>query len=539
MRRFLTRLLKSKEAAVAPTVALSLVGLIASGGLAFDYARLAAMDTELQQAADQAALAAATQLDRAEGAQTRAAAAIQAVDSDNRLASNLTRFASFSDGEGPVVTIASIVFCETFDDGEPDNADACAEVASDDEDADVNSRFVMVTTSVRTANYTLTPIVGLFRSSEISATAIAGVDAQICNVAPLLVCVANDGFPSDADIGKGMVMKAAGGDAWAPGNYGLLDFGNGNNAVIDALVGNGLNGCQSTDDNETEPGNKNVTDAINTRMDVYDGGPKTKDPADCDPDTGASCPANNTRKDMTLEMTYEVRQSSSLPEPTPPNCGAVASATVSYSTSFARNVDAIGFGRDTCHYTNSCSGGNFGDANWDRAGYIAANHPGIAAATIASELGGGKTATTLTRYDIYRWELLNETTGAMDPRQVGITPPPNKKVTGPNTTWTFKKQCSFSKPKLSVPTGAGQKDRRILPVVAANCDNLKGKGAAFEDYVLLRVFDVFLPEPSLPRSAPMATEDKEIYGEVIGPAETASGGSGFQYYARSKPFLVR
>ena len=50
--------------AVAPIVALSLFGLIAAGGLAFDYARLAAMDTELQTAADQAALAAATQLDR-------------------------------------------------------------------------------------------------------------------------------------------------------------------------------------------------------------------------------------------------------------------------------------------------------------------------------------------------------------------------------------------------------------------------------------------------------------------------------------------
>jgi len=37
--------------------------LIAAGGIAFDYARLAAMDTELQQAADQAALAAVTQLD--------------------------------------------------------------------------------------------------------------------------------------------------------------------------------------------------------------------------------------------------------------------------------------------------------------------------------------------------------------------------------------------------------------------------------------------------------------------------------------------
>ena len=54
------RLLQSTKGSVAPTVALSLVGLVAAGGIAFDYARLASMDTELQNAADQAALAAAT-----------------------------------------------------------------------------------------------------------------------------------------------------------------------------------------------------------------------------------------------------------------------------------------------------------------------------------------------------------------------------------------------------------------------------------------------------------------------------------------------
>ena len=48
------------SAAVAPTVALSLFALIGAGGIAFDYARLASLDTELQNAADQAALAAAT-----------------------------------------------------------------------------------------------------------------------------------------------------------------------------------------------------------------------------------------------------------------------------------------------------------------------------------------------------------------------------------------------------------------------------------------------------------------------------------------------
>src|SRR5882757_10647401 len=114
MWRFIDRFLRSERAAVAPTVALSLFGLVAIGGVAFDYARLAAMDTELQQAADQAALASATQLDRSDGARARATAAIQNAGT-NRLASNLTRFAKADATSGLSVEITGITFCKAID----------------------------------------------------------------------------------------------------------------------------------------------------------------------------------------------------------------------------------------------------------------------------------------------------------------------------------------------------------------------------------------------------------------------------------------
>jgi hypothetical protein len=41
------------------------------------------------------------------------------------------------------------------------------------------------------------------------------------------------------------------------------------------------------------------------------------------------------------------------------------------------------------------------------------------------------------------------------------------------------------------------------------------------------------------RSTPGTTDDKEIYGEVVGPATTLESGSGFQYYSRNRPYLVR
>ena len=107
------RLVRDDRGAVAPTVALSLFALIGAGGIAFDYARLAAMDTELQDAADQAALAAATQLDRATDSRARATAAIQDDSDSHRLALNLTAFAN--DSGGATVEIDNITFCKEFD----------------------------------------------------------------------------------------------------------------------------------------------------------------------------------------------------------------------------------------------------------------------------------------------------------------------------------------------------------------------------------------------------------------------------------------
>jgi Flp pilus assembly protein TadG len=203
-------LLSSRAGAVAPTVALSLVALIAAGGLAFDYARVAAMDTELQQAADQAALAAATQLDRGADSQARAAAAIQDADNTHRLAANLTAFSN--DNNGTTVDIENITFCSAFDDSVADSTTACT-VA----DGDGDSRYVIVQTELRTANYAFTPIVAAITGTS-RASAVAGVESSICNVAPLLVCAPNNDSPTSADIGKGMVMKVAGGNQWVPGN---------------------------------------------------------------------------------------------------------------------------------------------------------------------------------------------------------------------------------------------------------------------------------------------------------------------------------
>lgn len=547
---------RADSGAVAPVVGLALFALIGAGGLAFDYARLAALDTELQNAADQAALAAASQLDRSANAQTNAIAAITNATAANRLAANSTRFGN--DGLGTSVEFTTtdtkgtanpaddtvtthITFCSAFDDSVANRDDACVETTEP-----TLSRFVMVTTTVRTARYAFTPILAAFGGS-LSATSVAGVESSICNVAPLLVCVpANrQDFPTNSDIGKGIVLKPLDGIS---GNYGLLDFGNGTGAVTSALMGFGLNGCQSTDDNETEPGTKTtVTDAVNTRMDVFahnnssvwNNSTKT---SKCDLSTGAGCPSANSTKDMVLKYTVtENNVTSATPSVAAASCPATPDmSALEFEAPVTPPVK--GFDRDNCFYSSTCGAGNadplaanIGDGNWDRTTYFDLYHGGDASGAAAF---AGKAANQLTRYDVYRWENQDRATRLIPRRQVTTT-----SELRPNGRYnhTLVSQCTYPRPITAGTSYPNQKDRRVLPIVAANCTNLKGKGAAYQDYLILRAFDIFLTEPSQNRTrgGVKVTDEKEIFGEVVGPATTVGGGSGFQYYSRSRPYLVR
>src|SRR6476659_6286974 len=153
MRRSVESLCSNDDGAVAPILAVSLFALVAAGGVAFDYSRMASLHTELQDAADQAALAAASQLDGQTGACTRAAAAASS------LLTNNTRFAN--DAVGSAITVAnegtcdqtgSIKFYKTWDTTN-DVAGTAATTAAD-------AKYVVVSVDTRKVSYALTPIVG-------------------------------------------------------------------------------------------------------------------------------------------------------------------------------------------------------------------------------------------------------------------------------------------------------------------------------------------------------------------------------------------
>ena len=538
MGRPVRDLYRDTKGAVAATVALSLIALIGVGGIAFDYARLGGLHTELQGAADQAALAAASQLDRQSDAITRADKSIQSATNTDRLAANYTRFAN--DSKGATVNLTT-VYCSAFDDSKADSATPCT-VTTDA----TKAQFVVVTTAARVANYALTPIVAAFSSGNVTAKAVAGVQSSVCDIAPLVVCAPTPAFPTSADIGKGLVLKPLKGTA---GNYGLLDFGAGAGGAFDALLGFGLNGCQATSSTVTEPGTVTpVTTALNTRLDVYDnknvkvcGNGSTCTPV-CDTATGNGCPAANSRKDMIVRLADQKINTPTNVSPTQAQANTAAASLVCPADSAGLLevpvTPVVGFPRDTCHY-GTCPGtgfaANVGDKVWTRQAYFDANHPGMESAAATS----AKTAfASLSRYDVYKWESTDTATLLANQRTVRIAPPSTPKPNATNPTswdWTVQTQCGYPAAPATRTAYPKQKDRRVLPVVAADCTQISGKTT----FASLRAFDVFLTEPSADRTYPGVTNSKEIYGEIVGPSSTAAGGSGFQYYSRLKPYLVR
>lgn len=512
-------LIRSTSGAVAPTVALSLFALIAAGGIAFDYARMAGLDTELQNAADQAALAAATQLDGKSGACSRAANAASV------LIRNDARFAN--DSGGLAVTIANEADCDrTGFIKFYENRDRSDTV----DPTDATANFVEVTVNTRTAFFALTPIVQAFSSGPLSAAAYAGVGSAICKVPPVMICnpsepVGNSdpNYDFDANALAGAGLKLVTGNATAPGNFGFLEtgFGSGAANLARALGYNTPPGdCMATDGVTTKPGlNAVVMDAVNTRFDLDTNGANT-----CP--TGGTCsPSRNVRKDLVKGNSCGTSGNQGWQESENPYRPTTAAPlTTGYP-------DIMGHPRDLCHaISNSLSdsvtagcttgGGRIGNGSWDRNAYFQVNY-GWSAATWPSQTGLPSNAT---RYQVYNWELANIATSDMQQSTGGS-------------------KDGFSYPVCRAPgitPGGSNVDRRRISAAVINCDahNLNGSETGVP---VLKWVDLFLVEPSYQRrrGSTVVTEATDVYVELIG--ETPSGTTGStagQVVRRDVPYLI-
>jgi Flp pilus assembly protein TadG len=530
MRRLLGDFVRSDTGSVAPTVGLSLFALIAAGGIAFDYARLASMDTELQNAADQAALAAASQLDGNAGACARAAAAAR------DLLANQTLFANET-GSNRAITVADEATCDATGNVQfyqsYDRANDTFGAAST---SDANAHVVLVRVDTRQAFYALTPIVGAFSSPNIAGEAVAELGSAICKVPPVMMCnpsepAGNTDVNYDFNPVKGDGLRLIIGDPDAPGNFGFLRTDNAGAQQVAKEVGydNPPAGCMQTNGVETEPGNMiSVRAAFNTRFDISENGSTT-----C-PAGGVCSSSRNSRKDLVKTDANGCtlgnsgwREGPSPYRPTDPVNPLPGGS----------DPTTMGFPRDMCHAVSllgSCSGGIIGNGNWDIDAFFRVNYGWTRAQWMANttDANGNPLAATAAdipnvgRYDVYLWEMRNPTTTIDTPRTVPGTSPALK---------------SFSSPvcRGSITPSATVPDRRRISVAVVNCraQSLNGHET---DVQVRKWVDVFLVEPAVARGngPTQRSTNGDIYVEVIGV--TSTGGSANNAVTRRDvPYLIR
>lgn len=506
--RFLVDFAKDRAAAIAPLYALALFGLITIAGVGWDYARLMTMDSELQNAADQAALAAATQLTGIDGARGRAeAAANNFFAAEGSAWVNETKLAN--DGEGRAIGGLTFEFFQTWNHA----TDVPGPAATSDGDA----RYVRVTVGGREAFYALTAIGGVLSSGAIGANAVATLEASACNVTPLMVCAPTGGagFPGPGDVGVALDLRETpqGSAEFTPGTFDLLniDYENVAQSVQNRTLGlnSELLGC-SAGTLQTDPGRRIPQNtAVNTRFGIYPNGNNFSCQAN-----GDFCPAEVTRNDM-------VRRVQITGNGNGRTCANTSGGALIPRSDIPAglNVPQQGFPLDTCQTLGLAGCLSFGDGVWPVDTYLDAIHGTSSASTPGLDADGDG---QITRYEIYEWERADPSRTV--PRELGRV-----RTTSPNRTTLY---CSAPRPIQGTPVvpSASQKDRRIVTTAVVDCAGQNGRF----DVNSFRFVDLFLLGP-----VTGAGGAGELRAEVVGPARRADGGSGFQNFGRRKPVLVR
>ncbi|MFM5885214.1 MAG: pilus assembly protein TadG-related protein [Novosphingobium sp.] len=510
-RKRITSFLTDQRGAVAATYALALSGLVIIGGVGFDYGRMMAMDSELQNGADQAALAGATQLDGKSGACGRAEnAAANLVTNTTRLATSSHSITLTLPGNATndttCVSTATIKFWK-----DKDKKDAATSTA--------NARFIELDVDERSARFAFTPLTGLLYGT-LHAGAMAGLGSSVCKVPPVFMCnpaeekTVGADFDTPSLVGAGIKLLA--GSATVPGNFGFLDA-NGGNATSDLAKQIGYDSvpgdCAQIDQVGLNPGQKEVVfNAFNTRFDIDTNGANT-----C-PGSGTCSAARNSRKDLVRDKKCDTGPQGWQEPSTPYRPSTAAPITSNYPPT-------MGFPRDMCHavsFDGTCTYDTVtpsvvGDKAWDRDAYFKVNHGYATASDWQTATGLSATAT---RYQVYKWELADPAT-RMGPQNDGS----NK---------------AYAQPICRTAASATAPDRRVFTMAVVNCKSQATKITGNKPVEILKWVDVFLVEPAYNRGngANKRTTDDQVYVEVIGESRLGGGGVSAQLIRRDVPYLV-
>ena len=255
-----------ERGSILATSAIGMLSILLAVGLGVDISRFYLVKTELQNAADAAALAAVSALN---GHQTGInAAVLQAT----------TNVSNKYDFNKSGITMATVEFSANLNTGYM----AAGSVSQPDK-----IRFVRVTTAPSPVGVSFAASV-LGSSKDLSATATAGYSAplnEICNFLPITVI--DYGPSTPISVGQTYTFRAQASATISPGNYQILALAGAGGADARVGLGAGVDACAGPGavynvDTKTGVTAGAVRQGINTRFDEYTSA--QVNPADMPPD---------------------------------------------------------------------------------------------------------------------------------------------------------------------------------------------------------------------------------------------------------------
>jgi Flp pilus assembly protein TadG len=252
-----------QRGAIGVMVALSMIVLLGFLGVVIDVGRLHVMKTELQNAADACALAAAFELDGNASALTRAENAGIAVGTRNQV-----NFQSAA----VAVTAADIKFSTTLSAAGGGNGNYLTQAAG----APANSKYAMCTLTLPGVPMTLTSILGSGPQTVVGQAVATLAPSQTNCAIPLGVCTTGAGGPSFGLTPGQWVSGRFDAGGGMTGSFDWIDFtppGGGQNELAALLTGSGSCAISSaTNVGQTGVMGNAAAKAWNSRFGLYMGG---------------------------------------------------------------------------------------------------------------------------------------------------------------------------------------------------------------------------------------------------------------------------
>jgi hypothetical protein len=534
-------------------MALLLLALIGLSSLAFDLGRLASLQTQLQAVADALAIAGARELDQAPDAQTRATSAI-----NNMISNGLTDL-------GYTGSIShTITFYSALEAAASGYGGTIADSSADSKFVGVSLTPVSIASTINMVSPTL--------SSR--AQAIAGFTSRaVCDMPPVFICNPYEtAGMSDAAATQALRTAMANPAVrrkmmrmdmtqTSPGHFGYLvppDKLNGASSLRDWIAKTHPKTCYESKGVDLNTGLKTaVTEGFNVRFDLYQNGMKYS--ADYAPAVnvrkgfmpgtgggggnkwcGADSPKNNPYYTLPIVTTNGTTQSGGSAAKTIISMGTTAGmiatnpisgarlqsgtsiATVASASSVTISQNAQTAGATTLTSMGATSGlpldSNiyaapttiFGNGDWNCSDYWTVNH------TAAAPSGCTKTSPTISRYEVYRYEIANNLVNDWSAGLDG-TRTPNVAGNSAGKSESGAPYCAGTGNGVDPSLNPKQTDRRVIYVAVINClahSDLITGGATADNIPVADFGKFFMTQPI--GISDSHVDPTSIYGEMSG-----------------------